>query len=76
MEKPKRYKLEVKEKESIFDDVMKAIITIQEKHKGERGLTGTIECPKCGNILGYSIAKENGHIWGCCKTEKCLSWMM
>lgn len=37
---------------------------------------GDIECPKCKKRLYFSIAKSNGHIWGKCESEKCLSWMM
>ncbi len=36
---------------------------------------GKIECPKCKGELNYSRAKSNGHVWGKCKTENCLSWM-
>ena len=38
--------------------------------------SGHIECPKCKNQLSFSVAKLNGHIWGRCKTEGCLAWMM
>jgi hypothetical protein len=38
--------------------------------------SGHIECPKCKSNLHFSVAKSNGHIWGKCETEKCLSWMM
>jgi len=36
---------------------------------------GKIVCPKCGGELHYTRAKVNGHVWGKCKTEGCLSWM-
>lgn len=37
---------------------------------------GIIECPMCKGKLHYSISGFNGHIWGKCETEGCLSWMM
>lgn len=36
--------------------------------------SGKIQCPKCSGDLHYSRSK-NGHVWGKCKTEGCLSWM-
>lgn len=38
--------------------------------------SGEIECPKCKNQLTFSKARSNGHIWGRCKTDGCLLWMM
>ena len=35
-----------------------------------------IECPTgCGGKLHLSQAAYNGHVWGKCTTEGCLSWM-
>lgn len=37
---------------------------------------GVIDCPtKCGGKLHLSQAAYNGHVWGKCTTEGCLSWM-
>lgn len=41
----------------------------------KKGNRGTIECPKCKNELHFSRASSNGHVWGKCKTDNCLSWM-
>ena len=43
------------------------------KNDSKRGI---IECPMCKGKLHYSISGFNGHIWGKCETEGCLSWMM
>lgn len=35
-----------------------------------------IDCPtKCGGKLHLSQAAYNGHVWGKCTSEGCLSWM-
>lgn len=35
-----------------------------------------IDCPTgCGGKLHLSQAAYNGHVWGKCTTEDCLSWM-
>jgi len=36
---------------------------------------GCIECPLCGCKLRFTVAKSNGHVWGKCETDGCLSWM-
>lgn len=64
----------------------KAIELIQKKHKVDiewenpsnknKTVQGTIECPVCKGDLNYSVSSYNGHIWGKCKTEDCLNWMM
>jgi hypothetical protein len=36
---------------------------------------GAMPCPKCTGTLHWSRAAYNGHIWGQCSTEGCLSWM-
>ena len=67
--------------------MFEAISIINKKHKNEpqhefpipgqnKGATGVIECPACKGELSYSISGYNGHVWGKCKTDKCLSWMM
>lgn len=43
--------------------------------KGNGG-TGQIPCSRCGTgTLHYSVSSFNGHMWGKCSTEGCLSWM-
>jgi len=34
-----------------------------------------IECPACKGRLLLSQAAYNGHVWGKCETEGCVSWM-
>lgn len=43
----------------------------------KRGITGAVDCPVCEKpgALHYSVAAVNGHIWGKCATEGCVSWM-
>ena len=54
---------------------MEAHRRINEQAKGKRGIAGVVECPKCGGKLHYSIAGNNGHVWGKCATAGCLAWM-
>lgn len=35
---------------------------------------GVITCPMCGKELSW-VRHSNGHLWGMCETENCLSWM-
>ena len=42
--------------------------------KGHGG-NGTCECPVCHGVLHFSVASYNGHLWGKCETEGCMSWM-
>lgn len=53
----------------------KAMKFCREHANGKSGVSGFIKCPKCGSKLNYSIASINGHLWGECETENCLSWM-
>jgi len=34
-----------------------------------------IECPACKGRLHLSQSAYNGHVWGNCETEGCMSWM-
>lgn len=34
-----------------------------------------IECPICKGRLYIRQASHNGHVWGQCETEGCVSWM-
>jgi hypothetical protein len=42
---------------------------------GNRGGSGTVECPKCSGKLHYGQASTNKHIHASCETPKCLEWM-
>lgn len=43
--------------------------------KGNGG-GGRLLCPICKRgTLYYSVASLNGHIWGKCSTDGCVSWM-
>jgi hypothetical protein len=44
--------------------------------KGNGG-SGQVKCPCCDSgTLHYSVAAYNGHVWGKCSTDGCVSWMM
>lgn len=47
---------------------------IKKEHKGE-SWQGVEKCPECKGALHLSHASINGHVWGQCETEGCLSWM-
>lgn len=53
---------------------IKKLIEALEIIKGMKESTGEIDCPVCGNKLSY-VRQHNGHVWGKCKTENCLSWI-
>lgn len=36
---------------------------------------GIIECPMCKGRLHLAQSSHNGHLWGKCETEKCVSWI-
>jgi hypothetical protein len=42
--------------------------------KGHGGQS-TMACPICKGTLHYSVASVNGHLWGRCATDGCVSWM-
>lgn len=58
---------------NMLEATEKAIGKIQGELKAKPGNIGTIECPNCKGKLDWAIAK-NGHCWGRCQTEGCLSW--
>lgn len=45
------------------------------RNKPPRGKQEVIDCPACGGRLHLSQAASNGHVWGKCETEDCVSWM-
>ena len=47
----------------------------QKGFKRGNGGRGEMQCPICKGTLCYSVASINGHIWGKCKTDGCVSWM-
>lgn len=57
--------------------LLAAMEKIKEKEGKRRGVQGEIDCPKCGgaDALHYTISAYNGHCWGKCETDGCLSWM-
>lgn len=79
-----------KESQEYMADTFSAIALIMEKHEDvqpefnpcmnekKEGGPGAIDCPKCGvkDGLQYTISGGDHHIWGKCKTEGCLQWMM
>jgi hypothetical protein len=66
---------ELRERDNDIDLTMEAIKTIR-KNNQHCNQSGHIICPKCGKKLNYRISPINGHIWGACSTDGCLSWMM
>lgn len=49
-----------------------------KKHgfKKGKGGKGVVPCPVCKTgELHYTVDAYNGHMWGRCTTEKCVSWM-
>lgn len=47
---------------------------VKKEHKGENW-QGVVVCPVCGGELSLSHAACNGHVWGRCATDGCVSWM-
>lgn len=47
---------------------------IKKENEGQNA-SGVVECPICRGALHWSHAACNGHVWGRCETEGCLSWM-
>ncbi len=54
--------------------VMPAVSAWRNK-KRPYAKSGSIPCPICTKPLHLSQAGENGHVWGKCETEGCVSWM-
>jgi hypothetical protein len=51
--------------------VLQAFTAIAE----QPGSEGVIPCPACAGRLHWTRAESNGHVWGQCETDGCLSWM-
>ena len=50
------------------------IAKVKEEQEG-RDWQGVVSCPVCSGKLHLSHSAYNGHVWGRCDTEDCLSWM-
>lgn len=73
-EESEAHEREVKERSA---KVLGALRHVSELVAGKRGIHGRTRCPVCGidDALHYSVASVNGHIWGKCETDDCVSWM-
>jgi transcriptional regulator with XRE-family HTH domain len=63
-----------------MDEMLKTIkaigvVTMEARKKCPEGGRGYMDCPVCGEELGYSVASFNKHVWGKCSTSGCLEWM-
>lgn len=47
---------------------------MKREHKG-KDWKGVETCPVCGGKLHMTHSAYNGHVWGKCETEDCVSWM-
>jgi hypothetical protein len=66
--------LHIKEVMARMDLIMAAVRPFRDANKG-KSARGLIECPVCKGKLHLQIAACNGHVWGKCETEGCMSWM-
>ena len=57
-----------------FTKVLPLVAEIKKEHKGQTW-QGVRTCPVCGGRLHLSHSAYNGHVWGRCGTQDCLSWM-
>ncbi len=57
-----------------FKLTLPLIARIKKEHKGTNW-KGVEFCPACNGKLHMTHASLNGHVWGNCETEGCLSWM-
>lgn len=72
---PESVAAEVEASQREFGFTMEAMKRVIDATNNARGDSGSVECPKCGKPLRYSVAGSNGHIHGRCTTEGCLAWM-
>lgn len=47
---------------------------VKLEHAG-KDWQGVVECPVCKGKLHMTHSAYNGHVWGKCETEDCLSWI-
>jgi hypothetical protein len=78
---PEQIEADIAAFEKRMDDIRVAVPACREDAKANgfgkgRGGRGAINCPVCKTgKLHYSVAGYNGHMWGKCTTEGCMSWM-
>lgn len=58
-----------------LNSTMRAISAFNEKYPGKVNAQDIMECPECKGRLHLSKCSYNGHVWGKCETEGCLTWM-
>jgi hypothetical protein len=68
------YEARIEERHKQFMLALPLIDRIKKEHKGATW-QGVETCPACGGKLHLSHSGYNGHVWGKCETEGCLSWM-
>ncbi|MGD0022625.1 MAG: hypothetical protein ABSC54_10025 [Smithellaceae bacterium] len=70
-------KKEVEESDRNFENMRKAFLLVTKIKKEQRGKNwqGVEVCPVCGGKLHLTHAAFNGHVWGKCEIQHCLSWM-
>lgn len=76
---------QIKQYDEEFDEVcdrMNKVHPVIAKFKKENKFPGgwtanktKVACPCCGKTLAMTISGYNGHVWGRCETEGCVSWM-
>lgn len=57
-----------------FSLMLPLIRRVKQEHK-DTNWKGVEVCPACQGKLHMTHASCNGHVWGACETEGCLSWM-
>lgn len=51
-------------------------VITEAREKYPDGGAGTMDCPKCGKPLVYTVAASNKHVHAKCSTESCIGFMM
>lgn len=65
---------EIKEAVERFEKTGPLVRRIKTEHKG-KDWQGVEECPICKGKLHMTHAAYNGHTWGKCETDDCVSWI-
>ncbi len=68
------YEAAIAEHSKKFLTTIPLIKKVKQEHKG-KDWAGVVVCPVCGGKLHVTHSSFNGHVWGNCETENCLSWM-
>ena len=63
-----------KEKREMIQYGLILAALIRDAEQGRVGVSGTVQCPKCGGGVRYSIA-ENNHIHAACANDSCIKIM-